>query len=122
MESITLNAANDWKGEFQVPPPEESGVQYYIYEPTNSFAAVYETTGTIFIEGNAKKVGLVTFHSEDGTADRMVVTNYAIQELPETGGPGTAPYISGGLLTIAAALLLLYNNIFKRRKEASVSP
>lgn len=122
VDSITLNAGNDWKGEFQVPPPEENGIQYYIYEPTNSFAAVYETASTIFIDGSAKKVGLVTFSTEDGTADNMVVTNYAIQELPETGGSGTTLYTSGGLLAIAAALLLLYNNIFKRRKEDFVSP
>lgn len=56
---------------------------------------------------------------ESGTT--IEFTNITGYELPATGGPGTIPYTTGGLLfTAAAGVLLMYNNK-KRRKEETAS-
>lgn len=116
--SVKLNALNNWKAEFTVIPPEEAGVQYYIYEPANGFAPVYENTAEIFINSKLRKVGQVVFNGDTGIAVPSVVTNYVMQELPETGGYGTNLYTAGGLLLVSAALYLLYNKNIKRRRGA----
>ena len=52
-----------------------------------------------------------------GETKPAAFVNTPYYELPSTGGAGTGPYITGGLLlTAAASVLLLYNHI-KRRKE-----
>ena len=50
----------------------------------------------------------------------LTVTNYAGFELPQTGGAGTHLYTMGGMLLLAAAVLL-YIHILKRRKEEQPS-
>lgn len=49
-------------------------------------------------------------------------TNTYLYELPETGGPGTLLYTSGGaLLTTLGVLLLMFQTCAKRRKEENTS-
>ena len=108
--------APDWKGEFKVIPPDEKGVTYYIYEPTYSFAAEYDSPAKIYTyasngETETTKqidVGEVTVNDETGDVNTVSIINYAMEELPNTGGAGTASYTAGGLLITAAALLLMY--------------
>ena len=119
MAEIPVTAADNWEGKFVVIPPEELGVTYYVYEPTYSFAAEYDTPDTIYIQENVAegetpttkpiKVGKVTF-GEQGAVNTVTITNYAMESLPNTGGPGTTHFMTGGLLTTAAALIMMYIN------------
>jgi len=116
VESIVLNEANHWQARFTAIPPEEAGVRYVLYEKAQGFTAVYTHTDTVFIDGQRVRVGLVTFDEDTGQAVPNVVTNYVMQELPETGGPGTTLYTAGGILLMMAVPVLLYNKKYKRRR------
>ena len=56
-----------------------------------------------------------------GGSNTITCTNTAVYELPDTGGAGMQQYITGGLLLITAAGLLLSYIHFKRRKEENSS-
>lgn len=89
------------------------GTKWTVTE-TNSggFKVAYSQTGSCSVDegfGN----------STDGTIvlgdNSVAFVNTMFYELPETGGSGTNRYIAGGLLlTILAAILLLYNNKIKK--------
>jgi len=55
--------------------------------------------------------------TENGILSITVVDELIEYVLPETGGSGTHLYTSGGMLLSAAAWILLYSNMSKRRKE-----
>ena len=117
LQSITVSEQTQWKGSFQVIPPEEAGMQYYVYESTDRFSPAYGEPAMIFIDGTARKVSRVTFDPESGAVQTAVVTNLPFIELPETGGAGTLAYHTGGLLLVLAALLLLAKPVLIRRRE-----
>ena len=58
---------------------------------------------------------------ETGAIKPASFVNTPYYELPSTGGAGTGPYITGGLLLTAAASVLLLYNHKKRRKEDPAS-
>ena len=108
-DPIVLNATNEWKGTFTgIIPPDEAGVTYYVYEPGYAFAAEYTDEAEIFIGKDQVKVGEVTFEEGTGAVKPVIITNYAMEELPNTGGPGATFYTAGGVLMITAALFLMY--------------
>ena len=114
LETITVSQENQWKCVFEVIPPEEAGVNYYIYEPTGQFIPYYSNPARIFIGDESRRVSRVTFDTGTGTAETTLVTNRPVVELPKTGGFGTDGLMAGGLLLAAAAWILLR---VKRGKE-----
>mgnify|MGYP002515075489 CR=1 FL=1 len=76
----------------------------------------YSQKAKIYIDGRLQNVGLVTFDPETGQPQLQTVTNHAKERLPETGGTGTLPYTTGGLLLMAVPLLLGLRR--RRRREA----
>ena len=86
--------------------------------PTGTFYRVTElTTEGYKVTVNGNEGYIVSGKIETGEIKPAAFVNTPYYELPSTGGAGTGPYITGGLLlTAAASVLLLYNHI-KRRKE-----
>lgn len=86
--------------------------------PTGTFYRVTElTTEGYKVTVNGNEGYIVSGKIETGAIKPAAFVNTPYYELPSTGGAGTGPYITGGLLlTAAASVLLLYNHI-KRRKE-----
>lgn len=86
--------------------------------PTGTFYRVTElTTEGYKVTVNGNEGYIVSGNIETGEIKPAAFVNTPYYELPSTGGAGTGPYITGGLLlTAAASVLLLYNHI-KRRKE-----
>ena len=61
-----------------------------------------------------------TTAADQAVTDKAAFTNAYSYELPETGGAGTMPYITGGLLLTAAAVLGDIHNM-RRKKEETLS-
>lgn len=105
-DPITLSTTNTWKHTFENLPEKSDDGKTYIYSVMEltevpNFSATYET-------------------AEDGTL--QVINTAEGYTLPETGGTGTELYTAGGLaMMIAAAVLLLCNQI-KRRRGDFASP
>lgn len=99
-ETLTLNAGNNWTGQFTELDPN---TKYYVVEET---VAGYTVSYT-YDAGNPAVPGAT-----------IVVTNRKNApgyELPATGSTGTAPYTTAGAVLMAAALVGGYRR--KRRQE-----
>ena len=86
--------------------------------PAGTYYRVTElSTQGYHVSVNGNEGYIVSGKIETGEIMPAAFVNTPYYELPSTGGAGTGPYITGGLLlTAAASVLLLYNHI-KRRKE-----
>ena len=86
--------------------------------PAGTYYRVTElSTQGYHVTVNGNEGYIVSGTMETGAIKPASFVNTPYYELPSTGGAGTGPYITGGLLlTAAASVLLLYNHI-KRRKE-----
>lgn len=86
--------------------------------PAGTYYRVTElSTQGYHVSVNGNEGYIVSGNIETGKIKPAAFVNTPYYELPSTGGAGTGPYITGGLLlTAAASVLLLYNHI-KRRKE-----
>lgn len=99
-ETLTLNAGNNWTGQFTELDPN---TKYYVVEET---VAGYTVSYT-YDAGNPAVPGAT-----------IVVTNRKNApgyELPATGSTGTAPYTTAGAVLMGAALVGGYRR--KRRQE-----
>lgn len=100
---------------------------YFIREVSVTNAGGFVTTYACLDAGGKEpsgafqtlRVGDETFQgillADMDEAYAVTVTNTAYFELPETGGPGTLPYMIGGALLAAASLLYGYG--LRRRRE-----
>lgn len=99
-ETLTLNAGNNWTGQFTELNPN---AQYYVVEdPVDGYTVSYTRDA-----GNPTLPG-----------DTITVTNRKNApgyELPATGSTGTAPYTTAGAVLMGAALMGGYRR--KRRQE-----
>ena len=133
---LRLDAAGSWQGVFRVAlPSKDSDVTtlgYFVREvsgvtteePEGGQPAILENDGTTLLyytqtaqtEDVLELYGnlyMVTYEQpEPGT---LQVTNHLAVVLPSTGGSGTKPYTISGLLLLAAALIIGYNQ--RRRRE-----
>lgn len=99
-ETLTLNAGNNWTGQFTGLDPN---AQYYVVEEAVDGYTVSYTNDV----GKPAKPG-----------DTITVTNRKNApgyELPATGSTGTAPYTTAGAVLMGAALVGGYRR--KRRQE-----
>lgn len=99
-ETLTLNAGNNWTGQFTELDPN---TKYYVVEETVAGYTVSYTRDA----GNPALPG-----------DTITVTNRKNApgyELPATGSTGTAPYTTAGAVLMGAALVGGYRR--KRRQE-----
>lgn len=126
VKSIVLNSnsGTPWTGVFaDVPFPSENC--YYVIAENSvpeGFRVRYSGETVSISPDNGRPITAVKVNFTNQTALMTTITNVAQwYELPETGGAGTIPYTAGGLLLTATALLLLYNNMIKRRKEDLIS-
>ncbi|MGM9586340.1 MAG: fibro-slime domain-containing protein [Candidatus Limivicinus sp.] len=104
-------------GEYVIINYLPYGTRYTITETDVPYYVVtYQVDGITPTNGNTAAGQIPT-----GGNGSVVFTNTAMPVLPETGGAGMQPYITGGLLLITAAGLLLSYIHFKRRKEENSS-
>lgn len=123
--TLELKAANNWTGTFQELVIPENDWYYAIGEtvPTG-FVVTYngETLTARVGEGDtAEYVTMVKVVITDGAAQKVTIKNAPTITLPETGGPGTILYTTGGLLLMMTAAYLLHNQSKKRRKGEHLS-
>lgn len=117
VDTITLTAANGWKGSFEVSIPQMDQ-NYYVYEPQNGYQASYSNPGQIYIDGAPRKAAKVTFGGNlQSQPVTVTVTNRTQYEMPETGGTGTYLYTTAGLLLMLTSTGYLLYNHKKRRRE-----
>ena len=104
-------------GEYVIINYLPYGTRYTITETDVPYYVVtYQVDDNTPTNGNTAEGQIPT-----GGNGSVVFTNTAMPVLPETGGAGMQPYITGGLLLITAAGLLLSYIHFKRRKEENSS-
>lgn len=114
VRTVTISATDEWQYKFEDLPltatAEDGSVIHYVYYVTErevpNYTTTYENNGGI-TNGTIQVIN----RSQEFPGHR----------LPETGGAGTTPYTIGGVLTLCASALLLYNNK-KRRKGDGYSP
>lgn len=99
-ETLTLNAGNNWTGQFTELDPN---AQYYVVEDT---VEGYTVSYTKDAENPAAPGATIT------VTNRKNAPGY---ELPATGSTGTAPYTTAGAVLMGAALVGGYRR--KRRQE-----
>lgn len=99
-ETLTLNAGNNWTGQFTELDPN---TKYYVVEET---VAGYTVSYT-YDAGNPAVPGATIT-----VTNRKNAPGY---ELPATGSTGTAPYTTAGVVLMGAALVGGYRR--KRRQE-----
>lgn len=102
VDTITLNQANDWKHQWDnLTSKAPNGNQYYYYveeiDPPPGFKVSYSDNNT-----NGVPPG-----------NTITITNTSEYRLPETGGPGTKPYILAGSLLMATSLIYILNRFRK---------
>jgi LPXTG-motif cell wall-anchored protein len=137
---LRLDASNNWQGVFTVVlADKDDSVTNYDYavrevtqvsiEPLYTWSsAVLENDGTTLLyyeraleDGQLGAFGGRSYvvRYEKTEDDSWIVTNLHAVELPKTGGMGTAPiYTFGVLLTTAAAFVAGYDRRRKQRREA----
>ena len=76
------------------------------YMDSHLFVTVTITQNPVTMEYNISFGDLYT--GTGSTADPLCIPNRAMFVLPSTGGAGTAPYMAGGAVLMAAAVYLLY--------------
>lgn len=102
------------------------GSTYYIYELDDAGNPIKNDT-IATVNGKSFSVNYTSGNAvtipDNGTATvTITVTNRVnYSELPETGGTGTIPYTTGGLLLILSAGILLMYRLKIRRKEDNAS-
>ena len=90
--------------------------------PAGTYYRVTElSTQGYHVTVNGNEGYIVSGTIETGAIKPASFVNTPYYELPSTGGAGTEPYITGGLLLTAAASVLLLYNHKKRRKEDPAS-
>lgn len=99
-ETLTLNAGNNWTGQFTELDPN---TKYYVVEDT---VEGYTVSYTKDAENPAAPGATIV------VTNRKNAPGY---ELPATGSTGTAPYTTAGAVLMAAALVGGYRR--KRRQE-----
>lgn len=99
-ETLTLNAGNNWTGQFTDLDPN---AQYYVVEDT---VEGYTVSYSSDVENPAVPGATIT------VTNRKNAPGY---ELPATGSTGTAPYTTAGAVLMGAALVGGYRR--KRRQE-----
>lgn len=99
-ETLTLNAGNNWTGQFTDLDPN---AQYYVVEDT---VGGYTVSYSSDVENPAVPGATIT------VINRKNAPGY---ELPATGSTGTAPYTTAGAVLMGAALVGGYRR--KRRQE-----
>lgn len=99
-ETLTLNAGNNWTGQFTDLDPN---AQYYVVEDT---VGGYTVSYSSDVENPALPGDTIT------VTNRKNAPGY---ELPATGSTGTAPYTTAGAVLMGAALVGGYRR--KRRQE-----
>ena len=137
---LWLDVENGWQATFRVAVPTQdtdvTTLGYFVREvsgvsatpPDSGQSAILENDGTTLLyytyagqpedilELNGKYFMVTYGIDETGTHQ---VTNHIAVAMPSTGGHGTAPYQIGGLLLIAAALILGYSQ--RRRREGGAA-
>ena len=117
-----ISRTSDWKYTFEgLAVPGENW--YYAIVESQIPATLPQYSGetvSISVDSGAPVLAAkVDFTAQPLT---VTITNVPGVELPSTGGAGTTLYTTGGLLIMAiSAVLLLYSNKPKRRKEAKRS-
>lgn len=123
LQIVTINYSNgetNPENEKAVFTNLTPGATYYIYELDDSSKPIKDNT-LATVDGKTFDVSYnsgsaVTIPSDGSAAETVTVTNQVhYSELPETGGPGTLPFIMGGLLLIAVSLLHGYS--MRRKNE-----
>lgn len=105
-ETVTLNAKNSWSYTWNdLPKTNAQGQTVYYHVAETTPVPGYEV---IYSSNNADGVG----------AGELVVINRAQFLLPETGGAGTTPFITGGISLLALAGLM-YVILWRKGEKAS---
>ena len=121
LATLELSKDNDWSGSFDKLRTPGSDWYYAIGETVpEDFIAVYsgEMVQAKLMNGeNAEIVNIAKVTVEGDTAQMVTIKNLPSIELPDTGGSGTIWYTAGGLFLIMAAVILLYMQDTKRRRE-----
>ena len=103
--TVTLNAENSWSYTWNdLPKTNAQGQTVYYHVAETTPVPGYEV---IYSSNNADGVG----------AGELVVINRAQFLLPETGGAGTTPFITGGILLLALAGLM-YVILWRKGEKA----
>lgn len=110
--TITLDSSNSWSYRWK-DLDTSSGVTYTITEKTiDGYTATYELNG--------EDLASDTEFEPNANGDKVTITNTAkaAYNLPETGGSGTLPFITGGAFLMGFALLCGYS--MRRRRGRRV--
>lgn len=123
VKTLELSKENGWTGKFDKLRVPGSGWYYAIAETVpEGFAAIYdgETVQVKLQNGDtAEYVTVTRVVVEADAAQTVTIKNLPNVELPNTGGSGTILYTAGGLFLTMAAVILLYIQNKKRRREAA---
>ena len=111
-------------GSFELKAGEYVIINYLPYETRYTiterdvpyYVVTYQVDDSTSTNGNTAKGQIPT-----GGNGSVVFTNTAMPVLPNTGGAGMQPYITGGLLFMTFSASLLSYIHFKRRKEEKSS-
>ena len=122
VQEAVISASTNWKYTFEgLAVPGENWYYAIVESLVPGTQPQYSgQTVSISVDNGAP----VLAAKVDFTVDPLLVTitNVPGVELPSTGGAGTTLYTTGGLLIMAiSAVLLLYSNKTKRRKEDPIS-
>lgn len=114
---VALNAEMKWQYTWENLPKTKSifdtrEIAYTVKEAEVPAGYDSKVTGDMTEGFTITNTKVETHFTVTSTGTRSPASTY---ELPATGGPGTTSYTIGGLLTIGAGFLLLYN-IHKRRR------
>ena len=104
IETYTINQVNNWKRIIENLPISNLDIeneQKYIYYVVEEKVANYDTQ---YINTSSAKGSIVI--------KNIANPSYT---LPATGGPGTLPYMAGGIAVLASGLLYGYS--LRRRRE-----
>lgn len=120
VSTLTLGKDNNWAGTFTAPAPGE-GWYYAIGEAVPENFTVFYPTGTsvtAMVDGLPVEMSKVVY-DDTGQPGLVAMTNIPdTYVLPNTGGPGTHLYTTGGtLLILLAAIVLLYMHLRCRKED-----
>ena len=112
--TVKISLRTGWKGTFYSLPKKDADGKEIVYSVVEDWSA----------PGWRADYGELTPIEGEKNAYSIAVTNVntLTYMLPETGGSGTDLYTAGGLLLMAAGLLLLYSHISNRRREERKTP